>query len=131
MLDKLAVARALREMGLLLEVKGENPFKVRAYETGARALEAAEERSGRHWSLPGGSPSSGGSARRWRAKISELHLTGRTDLLDRLRAELRRGHPRALQVPDLGPKKIAALHAALGISCRGRAGGGVPRRARA
>ena len=39
MLDKFAVARALREIGSLLELEGENPFKVRAYETGARALE--------------------------------------------------------------------------------------------
>ncbi len=43
MMDKLAVARALREVGMLLEVKGENPFKVRAYETGARAVEGIAE----------------------------------------------------------------------------------------
>ena len=40
MLDKFAVARALRELGALLELEGENPFKVRAYENGARAVEA-------------------------------------------------------------------------------------------
>jgi tetratricopeptide (TPR) repeat protein len=39
MADKIAVARALRELGMLLEVQGENPFKIRAYENGARALE--------------------------------------------------------------------------------------------
>jgi len=43
MLDKLGVARALRELGALLEVKGENPFKVRAYENGARAVEGLTE----------------------------------------------------------------------------------------
>jgi hypothetical protein len=30
--DKLAIARALREVGTLLQIKGENPFKVRAYD---------------------------------------------------------------------------------------------------
>ena len=39
MLDRYGVARALREIGSLLELEGQNPFKVRAYETGARALE--------------------------------------------------------------------------------------------
>lgn len=43
MLDKFAVARALREIGALLELEGENPFKVRAYETGARALEGLSQ----------------------------------------------------------------------------------------
>ena len=36
------VAR-LEEIGTLLELKGENPFKVRAYQSGARALESLEE----------------------------------------------------------------------------------------
>ena len=42
-IDKHAVARALREIGLLLELKGENPYRARAYETGARALEELRE----------------------------------------------------------------------------------------
>ena len=32
------VARVLQEIGLLLQIKGENPFKIRAYERGARAI---------------------------------------------------------------------------------------------
>jgi DNA polymerase (family 10) len=115
MLDKLAVARALRELGGLLELKGENPFKVRAYETGARAVEAldgdlaAAVAAGRLTELPG----IGEALAR---KIADLHLTGRTDLLDRLRAEFPPGTLELLEVPELGPRKIATLHAALGIS---------------
>ena len=33
----------LEEIGVLLELNGENPFKVRAYQSGARALESLEE----------------------------------------------------------------------------------------
>ena len=115
MLDKLAVARALREIGRLLEVRGENPFKVRAYENGARALEDARE------DLPtllgsGGLRDLRGIGDALAQKIEELHRTGRTGLLDRLRGELPPGILDLIQVPDLGPKKIAALHAALGIS---------------
>jgi DNA polymerase (family 10) len=39
-LDKFAVARALREIGLLLEAEGSHPFRARAYARGARAVEA-------------------------------------------------------------------------------------------
>ena len=114
MLDKLAVARALREIGLLLQAKGENPFKVRAYETGARALEDSAEdlatlvQSGRLTDLRG-------VGEALAKKIAELHLTGQTPLLERLRIELPPGLLELQRVPDLGPKKLAALQEALGI----------------
>ena len=59
MADKFVVARALREIALLLEVDGANPFKVRAYERGARAVEVLREdvtvlaREGRLKEVPG------------------------------------------------------------------------------
>ena len=42
-MDKDQVAEILSEIGLLLELKGENPFKTRAYANAARALEALRE----------------------------------------------------------------------------------------
>jgi len=114
MADKIAVARALRELGMLLEVQGENPFKVRAYENGARAVEELPGdldeviAAGTLIELPG-------IGKALAAKIEELARTGRLALLDRIRSELPAGIGDLLHVPDLGPKKIAALHAALGI----------------
>ena len=114
-MDRLAIAHALREMGLLLELQGENPFKARAYERGARALEAlgadlapivAENRL---TELPGI-----GSA--LAATIRELHLTGRSEQLDRLRAALPPGVLELSQVPGLSVPRITALHQALGIA---------------
>jgi DNA polymerase (family 10) len=114
MADKIAVARALRELGMLLEVQGENPFKVRAYENGARALEE----------LPGGLDeviAAGtltdlpGIGKALSEKIEELARTGRLALLDRVRSELPAGVGDMLRIPDLGPKKVAALLAALAI----------------
>jgi DNA polymerase (family 10) len=114
MADKIAVARALRELGMLLEVQGENPFKVRAYENGARALEE----------LPGGLDeviAAGtltelpGIGKALAAKIEELARTGRLALLDRVRSELPAGVGDMLRIPDLGPKKVAALLAALAV----------------
>ncbi len=115
MLDKFAVARALREIGALLELEGENPFKIRAYENGARALESLQEDLGavvaekRLTDVPGIGEALAG-------KIESLHLRGRSDTLDRLRARHPPGILELLQVPDLGPKKVALLHQALGIS---------------
>ncbi|HEY6004925.1 MAG TPA: DNA polymerase/3'-5' exonuclease PolX [Anaeromyxobacter sp.] len=115
MVDKFGIARALREIGMLLEIGGENPFKVRAYENGARALEALAGdvapviASGRLTDLPG-------IGEALAKKIADIHATGTTALLDRLRAENPPGTLELLQVPELGPKKAKALQAALGIA---------------
>jgi hypothetical protein len=42
-MDRFAVANALREMGRLLEARGREPFRVRAYERGARAVEGVAD----------------------------------------------------------------------------------------
>lgn len=114
MLDKFGVARALREIGALLELEGENPFKVRAYENGARAVEGlagdlgALVAAGRLLEVKG----IGDALAR---KIADLHRTGTTELLDRLRAAHPPGTLELVSVPELGPKKAAALVAALGV----------------
>jgi len=112
--DRFAVAAALREIGLLLEVKGGNPYRARAYQRGAAAVEAlagdlaslvAEERLTQ---VPGI-----GSA--LAAQIAELHRTGRSSTLERLRAELPPGILDLIQVPNLSVERVAALHRALGV----------------
>jgi len=114
MLDKFGVARALREIGALLELEGENPFKVRAYENGARAVEGVAEDLGalvaadRLLEVKG----IGEALAR---KIADLHRTGTTEVLERLHERHPPGTLELVQVPDLGPKKAAALQAALGI----------------
>ena len=114
MADKFEVASALRELGLLLELEGENPFKVRAYENGARTLDALAEDlgvlvdEGRLTELPG-------IGEALAKKISELHRTGRLPLLEELRARHPPGVRALLEIPEVGPKKVAALHAELGI----------------
>lgn len=111
--DKFAVARALREIGALLELEGENPFKVRAYENGARAVEALEDlgaviAAGRLREVKG----IGEALAR---KIADLHLTGTTELLGRLREKYPPGTLDLVTIPELGPRKVATLQAALGI----------------
>ena len=114
-MDRFATAAVLREIGALLELQGGNPFKARAYERGARALEAfdgdldalLEER--RLTSLPGVGTALAGT-------IAEIHQTGRSEQLDRLRRQLPPGVLELSQVPHLTIPRIRALHQALGVS---------------
>jgi len=41
-MDKEEITKILKEISVLLELKGENPFKIRAYQNSARALEASD-----------------------------------------------------------------------------------------
>src|SRR5688572_26597692 len=113
MADKFVVARALREIALLLEVDGANPFKVRAYERGARAVEVLREdvtvlaREGRLKEVPGI-----GAA--LASTITEIANTGRSEQLEKLKARLP-GGVLALH-PVLSLPRIKAVHDALGIS---------------
>jgi DNA polymerase (family X) len=113
MLDRFGVARALREIAALMEAERANPFKVKAYERGARALEGMAEdlgvlvREERLTSVPGI-----GTA--LASTISELFRTGSSPQLERLRQRLPPGVQELGQVLSLS--RISALHGALGIS---------------
>lgn len=114
MIDKLAVARALREIGLLLQLQGENKFRARAYESGARAVEELRAElgplvdEGRLTSVPGIGPALA-------AVIAEIWSTGRSAQLERLRSEVPAGAVELAEVPGLSLNKIQQLSAALGI----------------
>src|SRR5262245_61472166 len=114
-MDRFEVAKALREIGVLLEASGGNPFKARAYDRGARALEALNADLGtlvdedRLTEIPGI-----GAA--LAAAIRELHHTGRSEQLERLRQKLPPGVLELRELPGLTVARMAALHQALGIT---------------
>src|SRR4051812_17189556 len=112
--DKAHVIRVLREIAVLLQVKGENSFKSRAYEIAADRIAGSQEdlatlvRDNRLQEIPGiGSALS--------EKISQLVRTGRLDYYEKLKAEYPPGITELMKVPDLGPKKAALLWEKLGI----------------
>jgi DNA polymerase (family X) len=117
-LDKFSIASALREIGVLLELKGENPYKVRAYENGAAAVEGIAEDIGQLVDDKRLTKVRGiGDA--LAAKIGELYNTGHSILLDELRSELPPGIIELSQIPGLSTKKVQALYDALGITTIG------------
>ena len=117
-MDKKEVAAVLEEIALLLELAGENPFKVRAYEAGARAvltfpgdLDAAR-RSGELARVKGIGKSLAGV-------ISELLSRGESVLYRELKDKTPPGLLELLRVPGLGPKKARVLFDELHITSLG------------
>jgi DNA polymerase (family X) len=113
-MDKDQVADVLVDIGLLLELKGENPFKTRAYQNAARTLQqlneplakiVSEDRLGEIKGI--------GEA--LQQKITELATTGSLKYYDELKASIPPGMRAMLEIPGLGPKKIKALHDKLGV----------------
>ncbi len=115
-MTKNDIADALTEIATLMELKGENPFKVRAYQTGARVLEAIEEAELTRLIAADELQSMKGIGEALAQKIGELHTTGKLGFLEKLRASVEPGLVEMLQIPGLGPKKIRALHDRLGIA---------------
>jgi DNA polymerase (family 10) len=98
----------------LLELKGENPFKSRAYQNAARTIEALSEpldklvAEARLAELKG-------IGEAIQQKITELVTTGRLQYYEDLKAATPPGLVAMLDIPGLGPKKIKVLHDELGI----------------
>jgi DNA polymerase (family 10) len=114
-MTKGQIAETLQQIASLLELKGENPFKIRAYINAARSLETFggnvsdlqdEEALAK---LPGIGKSIA-------EKIKELASTGSLKLLEELRAEFPAAILELFSLSGLGAKKIKALHEQLHIS---------------
>jgi DNA polymerase (family 10) len=114
-MTKEDIAGALEEIATLLELKGENPFKIRAYTNAARSIEAwgasfsdlqNEETLEK---IPG-------IGKAIAAKVKELATTGSLKFLEELRAQFPGAILDLFSIPGLGAKKIKALHEQLHVS---------------
>jgi len=113
-MDPKQVARVLEEIAAMLELAGENPFKIRAYESGARAILAfsgnleAAVASRELLKTPG-------IGTGLFANVETLLRTGSLPFYDELRARFPPGLRECLRIPGLGARKVKQLHDALGI----------------
>src|ERR1700679_1277034 len=115
-MTKNEIADVLAEIGTLMELKEENPFKVRAYTAGARAIEGIEKDEFEKLVAAGELQTVKGIGEALAAKITELHTTGHLKFLETLKASIEPGMVEMLGIPGMGPKKIAALKRSLGIT---------------
>ena len=108
------VAKAFQDIADLLELKGENQFKIRAYQKVVRSIEhlpveveqlVAEDKLK-------GVPGVGEAITK---KITELVTTGHLDYYEKLKAEFPEGISTLLDIPSIGPKTAMLLSSELGI----------------
>lgn len=114
MITREALVETLERTALLLELKGENAFKIRAYRHGAEAVAShagdimARARANDLEGIPGL-----GDA--LRQKVYELATTGKLEFYEKLRAEFPETLFELFEISGLGPKKIAVLYNELGV----------------
>lgn len=109
-----SVPQVLEEIAMLLEIKGENPFKTRAYYNAAKALSGIEDleemiRERRLKEIRGVGDAIA-------AKIDEYISTGAITYYEDLKKEVPPTLLELLQVPNLGPKKIKILYDQLNVT---------------
>lgn len=110
-----AIADILDNIADILELKGENPFKIRAYRNGARALEGLGDRFEQHIA-EGDLDAVNGIGKALVEKITTLYEDKPLPFYENLRDSIPDGLVAMLDIPELGPKKLRKLHDALGVS---------------
>ena len=117
-LNKKDVAKILNEIGTMLELRGENPFKARAYYNGARTIETLSEdinqlvESGEIGEIKG-------IGQALEEKITELVTTGELGYYQDLKSGIPEGLFEMLKIPGMGAKKVKAVWEELDITTVG------------
>ncbi|MDO8681802.1 MAG: DNA polymerase/3'-5' exonuclease PolX [Acidobacteriota bacterium] len=113
-LDNRAIARVLTEIAMLLELKGDNPFKIRAYRNGAdvvanaaEAVASLDDAGLRAWP---------GIGKDLAGRIREIALTGDCGIKRELLTEFPATLLDVMRIQGLGPKTVAMLHKELRIT---------------
>lgn len=109
------VAEIFRKVASLLEIKGDNPYRIRAYQRAAQNIEALTRdiedlaRRNQLSRIPGIGADLAG-------KIKEILETGTLRLYEELKKEIPQELLRFLEIPGLGPKKAKIIYETLGIT---------------
>lgn len=117
-MDNTEVAKVCLEIATFLELKGENPFKVRAYANAGRTIENLQEdvadlvETERLTEIKGIGVTLA-------EKITELLATGSLKYHEDLKNSIPPGLIEMLSIPGLGPKKVNTIHEELKISSVG------------
>ncbi|MFC1564834.1 DNA polymerase/3'-5' exonuclease PolX [candidate division KSB1 bacterium] len=111
-------AKILEEIGVMLELLGENPFKARAHYSASRTIETLEEpfielvETGTLGSIKG-------IGKGMNDKLTELAKTGKMSEYSKLKDSIPPGLWEILRIPGLGPKKVRDIFDKLKITTVG------------
>jgi len=113
-METARIAQVLDDMGTILEIQGENPFRCRAYHNAAQTLrELPADLT--EMIADGSLAEVSGIGETLYSKIVQLATTGQLPAYDKLRAQTPSGLLALLRISGIGPKKIKALHDELKI----------------
>ena len=117
-MDNDAIARRFHRLAALMEVRGDDPFRLRSYRNAAEAIEvwptplkeiAEKEGVAGLQEIPGVGKAIAG-------KVIELLTKGTFDAWERLTAETPETVLDLLEIPGIGPKTAALLHQRFKVS---------------
>src|SRR6056297_2665971 len=115
-MENARIAQVFDEIGDLLELKGDNPFRVRSYRNAAQAVRGLSQRI-EDMAAEGEDlksiPDVGESIAK---KIGEILDTGSCRKLETLHKQIPDGLPDLMKIPDLGPRKAKEIYDELGVS---------------
>jgi len=109
------IAEAFRRMADVLDVEGENPFRVRAYRQAAATLESLPRDVGDMVAAGEDLTRLPGVGEDLANKIREIVTTGHFRALEEELSHLPPGLADLVRIPGLGPKRVRALYQLLGI----------------
>ena len=118
-MDKKRVVEILDEIGTLLELTRENPFRSRAYHNAAQVISGLTDDID-ELARQGSLISIKGIGQGLADTITELIQTGKTQMHEELRAKIPSGVLEMLRIQGLGPRKIKTLYEKLNIKDNSR-----------
>lgn len=113
-MDNQQVSAALAEIGILMELLGEKPFKVNAYVNASRTISQLTDEIASYVNK-GTLGEIAGIGATLQEKITSLVKTGKLEFLEELRAKVPPGLVKMLAIQGVGPKKVKALYDQLQI----------------
>jgi DNA polymerase (family 10) len=109
------IADVFDETADLLEIEGENPFRIRAYRNAARLLRGLRQEAADMLAAGQDLAELPGIGEDLAGKVREVVDTGSTEILQRLHRKLPHSIVELLRVPGLGPKRAKLLHDRLDV----------------
>jgi DNA polymerase (family 10) len=113
-MDKSAVIKTLEKISIMLELKDENPFKIKAYQNAAEALEKSEIDIGKNTQISDLLKIKG-IGRSLADHIKTLASDENLDFYEELKESITPEILEMLKIPFLGPKKVKLLFDNLSI----------------
>lgn len=115
-MDNRDIARVFAAIADLLDVKGDSPFKIRAYRAASETIAGYPEELGDFVSHGGNLRDIPGIGEAIAKKTEELLATGRLQYFETLKADAPPGVLDLMEVPGIGPRTAARLAAEFGIA---------------